>query len=102
MERGLNVVRWVPGSANEEEPKLTDWRFVTPEYFQVMRIPLVAGRMFTDADGPQAEGVVLINRQFAKEYFGGETPGRRAMQIMQEKPVAARRRKAVGGVDGVE
>ena len=39
LERGMNIVAYIPGSRNPEKPKLTDWRYVTPDYFATLRIP---------------------------------------------------------------
>jgi putative ABC transport system permease protein len=51
---------------------------VTPTYFSVMDVPLLAGRMFTDADSEKAPPVVIINETMAKRFWPGETPiGRR-------------------------
>jgi predicted permease len=48
--------------------------YVTPGYFEVLRIPLLAGRTFTDADGPAAPHVVIVNESFAQKYIHGSTP----------------------------
>jgi predicted permease len=57
---------------------VVDLAFPSPEYFHLMRIPLVAGRAFTDRDGPQAPPVALISRSCARLLFSGEDPiGRR-------------------------
>ncbi len=45
------------------------WRSVSPGYFEVFRIRLLRGRLFTEADGERAAGVVLINRIMLKRYW---------------------------------
>lgn len=44
---------------------------VTPGYLDLMRIPLRAGRDFTERDDRQAPLVVIINESFAKRFFAG-------------------------------
>ena len=50
-----------------------NWRIVTPGYFAVMRIPLLRGRDFTDADGA-ATPVTIVSESTAKKFFGDEDP----------------------------
>jgi predicted permease len=51
---------------------------VSPNFFDVMGIPLLAGRGFSDADHDTAPKVVVINDTAARKYFPGENPiGRR-------------------------
>jgi predicted permease len=45
------------------------WRTVSPRYFEVFKIPLIRGRMFTDRDDGNAAGVVLINEGLAKQFW---------------------------------
>jgi putative ABC transport system permease protein len=45
------------------------WLTMSPHYFDVFRIPLVSGRVFTDQDNGAAERVVVINQALAKEYW---------------------------------
>jgi predicted permease len=40
--------------------------FVSQRYFEVFRIPLLHGRVFTDRDGDQAPAVALINQAMAE------------------------------------
>lgn len=50
------------------------WRIVTPGYFEALRIPLVRGRFFVDADdidGPQS---VVISQRMAERYWPGQDP----------------------------
>ena len=51
---------------------------VSPEFFETMEIPVLAGRVFDARDGKDAPEVVVINDAAAREYFGRESPlGRR-------------------------
>ncbi|HTU34195.1 MAG TPA: ABC transporter permease [Candidatus Acidoferrum sp.] len=47
---------------------------VTPDYFRTMGIPLLEGRIFTDADNAKSPPVVIINEAFARRYFPNESP----------------------------
>ena len=51
---------------------------VAPGYFDLLRVPLLEGRDFTEMDGEKAARVVIVNRAFAQRYFGGgEAIGRK-------------------------
>ena len=49
-------------------------RTVTPGYFDVLRIPLRQGRLFTDADVAGGEPVVIVNEAFVRQHLGGVDP----------------------------
>ena len=49
--------------------RVADWR-----YLRTMEITLKSGRDFTSADGPDSQGVVLINETLAHRYWPGEDP----------------------------
>jgi putative ABC transport system permease protein len=44
-------------------------RDVTPEYFSVIKVPLLQGRFFNDGDQFDGPGVVIVNNSFAKKWF---------------------------------
>jgi putative ABC transport system permease protein len=46
----------------------------TPEYFDVLGIPLRAGRTFTAADATDATGPIVINETMARELWKGANP----------------------------
>jgi macrolide transport system ATP-binding/permease protein len=52
----------------------TDVAYVTPGYFDTLQMPLLAGRAFTDADGPTAQHVAVVNQAFARKFYGGSNP----------------------------
>ena len=70
------------GIAIEEHPESDPARLprvayaaVTPDYFQVMSNPLLAGRWFTERDNTAtAPPVALVSARFAQLYFPGESP----------------------------
>jgi predicted permease len=49
-------------------------RQVTPEYFDVMKIPLREGRLFTPSDHAKGELVAVVNETAARQYWPGENP----------------------------
>jgi len=51
---------------------------VAPGYFDLLHVPLLEGRDFTEMDNEKAARVVIVNRAFAQRYFGGgEAIGRK-------------------------
>ena len=48
---------------------LVDVSMVTPEYFHVLRMPLLRGRLFRDSDDEKAPPVALVNESFARTYW---------------------------------
>ncbi|HSC29870.1 MAG TPA: ADOP family duplicated permease, partial [Vicinamibacterales bacterium] len=47
---------------------------VTPDYFSVMRIPLRAGRLLTDADVTDGQPVMLVGETTARTLWPGQDP----------------------------
>jgi predicted permease len=48
---------------------LTQLDDITPGYFDALRIPLVRGRLFTDADRKDTASVAIINEAMAKKFW---------------------------------
>jgi predicted permease len=73
-ERALNNIVKVPGI---EEPVITNFTYVTPEYFRALRIPLLQGRAFSPADSTESAKVCIVNQAFVKQYFkNGDAQGK--------------------------
>ena len=55
---------------------------VWPGYFEVMGVPLVAGRTFAEADGlPSAPLVAIVNQTMALRYWGSTAPIGRTIRV---------------------
>jgi predicted permease len=63
-----------PKPAIESQMSLALWYATTPNYLKAMRIPLLRGRYLTAQDNETAPSVMVIDEEFAKQYFGGENP----------------------------
>jgi putative ABC transport system permease protein len=65
----------VPAPGKETEANI---RTVSDDYFKTLGVPLLAGRMFDERDGPNNPGVVIIGKTIADRMFAGRDPvGRR-------------------------
>ena len=51
-----------------------DQTYVTPDYFATLQIPVLAGRAFTPADGPDTQRVAIVNRTLARKFFHDSNP----------------------------
>jgi predicted permease len=49
-------------------------RSISTGYFQALRIPLLSGRDFTEGDGIDTPGVVILSNSTAKKLFPNENP----------------------------
>jgi len=63
-----------PKPPTENEMSLALWYGTSPDYLKVMKIPLLRGRYLTAQDSETAPRVMVIDEEFAKEYFGGQDP----------------------------
>jgi predicted permease len=63
----------------EDQPALPDGgpnvrvQFVSPGYFATLRIPLLQGRVWNEAENARGDGVAIVNAAFAREYLKGST-----------------------------
>ncbi len=51
-----------------------DFRVASAGYFTAMRIPLLRGRYFAEADGPDAPQVAVVNQALVQRYWPNENP----------------------------
>jgi predicted permease len=58
-----------------------DYATVSPDYFRVMRIPLLRGRFFSEQDSPSNRKVAIISEMLALRYFSNQNPIGRQMRF---------------------
>jgi putative ABC transport system permease protein len=54
---------------------------VNDDYFNVMEIPFLGGRLFDSRDRPDSQPVALVNEALAREYFPDENPVGRQIKM---------------------
>jgi predicted permease len=62
------------GAPADTSRVMAGWTFVSPGYFDVFKIPLLRGRDFDDRDDPSGPGVVIINQEMARRFWGDRDP----------------------------
>jgi putative ABC transport system permease protein len=78
------------------------WINITPEYFDVFKIPVKKGRAFTDRDDSVAPPVVIVNEAFVNEFFKDQDPLNHRLEIGRNvmREFATERERQIVGVVG--
>jgi putative ABC transport system permease protein len=80
LERGMNF----PVDTREHPELATgavELRFVSPDYFATLGVPLLGGRDFGPQDVAGSEPVAIVNQAFARRFWGSDSPVGRTIQI---------------------
>jgi predicted permease len=83
-EAGVSTT-WFPGFGGfrakieiQSNPTLTDSEavltLISPQLLSTLRIPLLRGRIFDDAEGRRAAHLAMVNQAFVKQYLGDLDP----------------------------
>ena len=90
----LSAIRFTPVLA-EGQPDVPlaqrpfiDIEATSPHWFQTMRVPLLGGREFTDADNAQTPKVVIVNETCARRFWPNQNPVGKTI-VVGRGPVAA-------------
>jgi putative ABC transport system permease protein len=73
LEDGVDMIFNIPGRPVPAGQKFSDdvsWRFITPHYFDVLKVPLRAGRMFREQE---PKPTVIINEALARKHWPRES-----------------------------
>ncbi|HYK36727.1 ABC transporter permease [Alloacidobacterium sp.] len=84
-ERGLNWPITIKDGENAGKGTGSSLAYITPDYFSVLRIPILAGRVFTDSDTTTSQPVAVVNTSFAKQFYGEASPIDRHFTLGIEK-----------------
>ncbi len=70
---GWSNTVWIDGHGSTRREG-SDFSSISPDYFNTLRIPMVAGRDFNDNDTSQSPRVAVVNEAFAKKLGLGANP----------------------------
>jgi predicted permease len=72
---GFSPIRWGLGDALADPGRFqaADFQIVLPGYFEAMRVPLLAGRTFTEQDNLPGRDFVMIDDVLARKAFHGQS-----------------------------
>jgi len=76
LQGNSNTYYGIPGEeyASLQERPVVEFRFVTPDYFRAMGIPILRGRALNEADRPDGRDVIVISEFLAERHWPGEDP----------------------------
>ena len=72
----------VPGA--EERQHASRFAYVSPGYFDTLRIPLRSGRDFTSQDAPRSQRVMVVNETFVRGHLEGRSPIGQTIRTLEE------------------
>jgi predicted permease len=70
-ERILNMGARIVNGSSRSDFVFSTATYVTPGYFETLRMPVLTGRTFRDSDSKTAAPAVIVNEAFAKRYLAG-------------------------------
>jgi putative ABC transport system permease protein len=68
------------------EPPLIHTSIVSPEYFHLLGMTLLRGRLFVDGDLDDTPAIAVINQAAARTYWPGQNPVGKRIRLRAAKP----------------
>ena len=78
---------WRFGEQGDDAAITVSRNFVSPDYFRVLRIPLLRGRVFDERDRAGAEPVAIVNETMARRAWPGQDPVGQQLQGRTGRPL---------------
>jgi len=75
FERGLNDGLVVSDGPYKDWQTGSSTAYITPDYFKVLRIPLIQGRTLQESDTAGTQPVTVVNTAFAHRFFKDDAVG---------------------------
>jgi predicted permease len=69
-DNSVTVEGYSPKPGEDMNPR---FNYISPGYFQTLKIPIFTGRDFTDRDTLGAPKTVIVNEKFAQSFFGKQS-----------------------------
>jgi len=74
-------------AADAERVQVAEFSVASPEFFQILKTPVIRGRTFTEADDSKGQPVVIINETLARRYCPGEDPVGKRVKFAQGQAI---------------
>jgi putative ABC transport system permease protein len=74
LEGGAYLPTDVVGRPPDDTFRGSEWSVISPDYFEVFRIPLIRGRLFTERDGRSSPPVAIINQAMVRRLWPDGNP----------------------------
>ncbi len=69
---GMDFVTEENPSPREGDEPTANYVVISPHYFEVMRVPVLQGRVFADRDTQNSAPVAIVNQELTRELWRGE------------------------------
>lgn len=71
-----------------DDPAVAERSSVTPEYFDLLKMSLLRGRLFDESDNDKTPQVAVVNEAFARMYWPSQNPiGKRFRKARADSPL---------------
>ena len=78
----------IPGYESPDgQPIVLSYTSITPGFAEMLELPILRGRTFTEADGPGTPGVALVNQAFVQRYWPGKDGIGESFTILERREV---------------
>ncbi len=79
---------WRVGEQGDDRAITVSRNFVSPDYFRLLRIPVLRGRVFDERDRAGAQPVAIVNETMARHTWPGRDPvGQLLLQGVSRRPL---------------
>jgi predicted permease len=78
---------WRAGEQGDDRAITVSRNFVSPDYFRVLRIPVLRGRVFDERDRAGAQPVAIVNETMARHTWPGQEPVGQLLQGRAGRPL---------------
>jgi predicted permease len=78
---------WRLGEQGDERAITVSRNFVSPDYFRVLQIPVLRGRVFDERDRAGAQPVAIVNETMARRTWPGQDPVGQLLQGRAGRPM---------------
>jgi hypothetical protein len=86
LNHDRNLVSFALEESSTQSDPQVQGASVTPEYFHLLGMPLLLGRLFTEFDVEKAPRVAAVNEAFARTWWPDEDPlGKRCWPVAHTK-----------------